>query len=327
MSAQQRLDQVTRICPRAFELAELLVSMKQSGEIIWPDYCFLPISGWIEVAGAEHEGESRLSSAYRASQIAAPATWRYTQGVYEFDADLYTELMDAELSGKLPSEALLRLPEWCVYIKTPLLEDSRSEIDGFFAMLEYDVERERAELRFYLDRAHGGELEPVIMHLGPWTIDESLQRMAEESVGNLRKQGLDARMDEATADFEIMNAMAKRLLPLVLYLCTEEPEVENLSTPDWLPHNPQPKRVRGQFRLMPARKSHHYMLGRKVGENLRKARREAYEHEATGRTVAPHIRKAHWHGYWTGPRKGPQSVNQKFVLKWLPPIVVLGSQA
>lgn len=68
------------------------------------------------------------------------------------------------------------------------------------------------------------------------------------------------------------------------------------------------------------------MIGEKTGAMLRKARREAFEHEPTGRTVAPHIRRAHWHGFWTGPRKGPQAVNQKFVLKWLPPIFVQSSK-
>lgn len=79
--------------------------------------------------------------------------------------------------------------------------------------------------------------------------------------------------------------------------------------------------------MMPAKKPHHYMIGAKTGAMLRKARREAFEHEPTGRTVAPHIRRAHWHGYWTGQRKGPQSINQKFVLKWLPPIIVRGNSA
>lgn len=124
-----------------------------------------------------------------------------------------------------------------------------------------------------------------------------------------------------------MRGLAKQLLPLVLYLCTEEPEVEDRDVPDWTPHNPAPKKVRGEFRMMPAKKPHHYMIGAKTGAMLRKARKEAFEHEPTGRTVSPHIRRAHWHGYWTGPRKGPQAVSQKFVLKWLPPIIVRGNSA
>ena len=31
----------------------------------------------------------------------------------------------------------------------------------------------------------------------------------------------------------------------------------------------------------------------------------------------PHVRRAHWHGFWSGPR---ESDARKLSLKWLPPI-------
>lgn len=234
--------------------------------------------------------------------------------------------MASDFTGKLPCESLLRLPEWCVYIKTPLLSDEGGDIEGFFVLLEFDVNTGQKELRMYLDRVGSEKLETIVLYLGDWTLDESIEKMVEVAIENRLRRGLSIDMLEAKIEFDHMRSMAKHLLPLVLYLCTEEPEIENRSTPDWLPRNPQPKKVRGEFRMMPAKKPHHYMIGARTGAMLRKARREAFEHEPTGRTVTPHIRKAHWHGFWTGPRKGPQAVNQKFVLKWLPPIFVQSSQ-
>jgi hypothetical protein len=38
--------------------------------------------------------------------------------------------------------------------------------------------------------------------------------------------------------------------------------------------------------------------------------------------VRSHIRRAHWHGYWTGPKKEPEK--RKFKLLWLHPILVGG---
>jgi len=43
--------------------------------------------------------------------------------------------------------------------------------------------------------------------------------------------------------------------------------------------------------------------------------RDAQAAGGPGGTVRPHIRRAHWHGYWTGPREGTQT----FVYHWLPP--------
>ena len=37
-----------------------------------------------------------------------------------------------------------------------------------------------------------------------------------------------------------------------------------------------------------------------------------------GSGVRPHVRRAHWHGYWYGPREGERN----FKLKWLPPVAV-----
>ncbi len=37
-----------------------------------------------------------------------------------------------------------------------------------------------------------------------------------------------------------------------------------------------------------------------------------------GRTMRPHVRRAHWHTFLTGPRSGEQTP----ILKWLPPIPI-----
>ena len=38
----------------------------------------------------------------------------------------------------------------------------------------------------------------------------------------------------------------------------------------------------------------------------------------------PHMRRGHWHHFWTGPMDSAQ--DRKLVLKWLPPIFVGSSQ-
>ncbi len=152
MSAFSRLENVSKKWPYIFDLIDIFVKAKHDGEYAWPDWCFMPISAWLAIAERWHEGEDRMETVSRMAEIVAPCTWRYTQGVYEFDPDIYTELMDSDFSGKLPSESLLRLPEWCVYIKTPLLSDADGDIEGFFAFLESDYNTGRKELRLYLDR-------------------------------------------------------------------------------------------------------------------------------------------------------------------------------
>lgn len=36
--------------------------------------------------------------------------------------------------------------------------------------------------------------------------------------------------------------------------------------------------------------------------------------------VSPHVRRAHWHGYWLGKRDNPTDL----VIKWIAPVIVNG---
>lgn len=68
---------------------------------------------------------------YLARSLALLAGWRHTKGIYRFDPDVYQELINTPLDRALPSERLLRLPEWCVAIETPGLlakGDPRSHV-------------------------------------------------------------------------------------------------------------------------------------------------------------------------------------------------------
>lgn len=69
-------------------------------------------------------------------------------------------------------------------------------------------------------------------------------------------------------------------------------------------------------------------VGFRIAPQLAEVRR-VYEHDAkgqdggkTGRHVAPHVRRGHWHGYWTGPRENPTGLE----IKWVAPTIVNGSR-
>lgn len=327
MSPNKILEDLSQQYPLAFQETERIILAKQAGVVSWPDWCFMPMAGWIVVGQTLLPNANQTEQVLLAEDIAAPIAWRYTQGVYEFDTDIFEALIDGGFSGEIPTDVLLRLPEWCVYIKTPgFYDEAIGEIEGFFAMLEWDVNTAGKELRLYLDTVELEGLVPVTILLGG-TLEESLEKISAQAVANARNiLGTDLSQEDALNMSRIGDRAGHKLLPLVLYLCSQNPEIENRATPDWMPRNPQPKRIRGEFRLMPAKKTHYYTVGAQLGETLRKAKRTAQETQYTGRTVSPHIRKAHWHGFWTGPRKGKESANQQFALKWLPPLFVTGSK-
>lgn len=60
-------------------------------------------------------------------------------------------------------------------------------------------------------------------------------------------------------------------------------------------------------------------VGYRIGSELRAYERVSHERiPHQGGTVRPHMRRAHWHHYWIGPRDG----ERKLVLKWVAPTMV-----
>ncbi|MCR3693455.1 hypothetical protein M8449_26645, partial [Citrobacter freundii] len=58
------------------------------------------------------------------------------------------------------------------------------------------------------------------------------------------------------------------------------------------------------------------------GEMLATALSETDICTATGRQVRVHLRRGHWHGFWSGKRDEPEA--RKFSYHWLPPQIIGG---
>lgn len=63
--------------------------------------------------------------------------------------------------------------------------------------------------------------------------------------------------------------------------------------------------------------------GRCDPQGLRRRKNRA-ETDGSHAPKAPHVRRAHWHHYWTGAR---ESAERCLVLKWIPPVFVGGASA
>jgi hypothetical protein len=98
-------------------------------------------------------------------------------------------------------------------------------------------------------------------------------------------------------------------LPVLLYACSSEPDEQAEVRP------PVKKRSGTQRAAKPARVR---QLGYRIGPGLQATRKVRPERtgNATGRTVAAHMRRAHWHTFRFGTGRAESYV------KWLPPIPV-----
>lgn len=276
----------------------------------WPGWCFLPMSGWYAIVSAD-AGVSSLDLHLVAdvARLAAVGTWRYSQGIYRFAPELFQSLIDTDISGDLPAEVFYRLPEWCLYLETPGLEWVGFPLHGFWVHLEWDANTGRTELRFVMDTEKS--LIGFPLHLGNWTVAEAVTRACNEASRQsmLRKS---PALHSADTDAEITRQFMP-LVSLVLYLCSDQPDLAGAKGNR--PERPRPVRTRHGWRLFPADKPTVWSVGDTLARELAHAR--AHAAIGTGSAKAPHLRRAHWHGYWTG--SGEQ---KRFSYKWLAPIFV-----
>lgn len=291
----------------------------------WPDYTFLPVQAgayaiftklWGMKEGAQHvnelsraaqggDSDAREAKAYleqTMSVYTTLATWRMTKGVYEFDAEAFDELWATPITGGVPPTILRKLPEWAVYI--PLPERVRSELPahGFFATVSANPE---------------GYPDVLIIV----TVRENYSwGRAEFALDGTALDSQPALAFDGTESDELL-AVGKHfphLLSLLLYLCSEQPEIEGKGQPG----NPKPRKIKGGWRTFAAEGVRKWNVGVRIGAALRAAKQtpSSSDSDPTGQRVRAHVRRAHWHTYWTGPRG-----NQTPILKWLHPVLVNAS--
>lgn len=253
----------------------------------WPDWCFMPVACVATLISPEWRGRRDLHNmAKDAALIAGLAAWRVTQGIYRFDSGLYAALITTSIN-RLPAEVLTLLPEWGVYVET----QHDAGIKGFFAHCEWDHRTRSPELRLLLDR--GYELIPMAIPLRDGTLSESVSSVIPVT-------------DKPFAD------MWAPAVSLLLYICSVAADFGHYTA-----KRPEPVKTKRGMRLFPPDKPTVVETGKAVGSVLRASQHSDLRSESVPgeRRVAPHVRRAHWHGYWSGTPK-------KLAVRWMHPILV-----
>lgn len=278
----------------------------------WRNYCFLPMAAWYSIVSNRHNRpQLSVELMGELQDVAAAGTWRYSQGVYKFDPDIYSAVIESEISGDLPSDVLTRLPEWCLYVETPDLKVFGQACYGFWTWIEHDMNHGHIELRILLDLEH--KRLSVPLHLGDWSLKTAIDKYMTESGLQIAKMGKDWSFTDDQVSQTSIEIMP--IVSMILYICSDAPDISGLTEPERKPSPPQPTKTKHGWRLFPADKPKIWTVGASYGELLRRDIDDWQQ--STGRKVRPHIRRGHYHTYWIGKRG-----EQKAVLRFVMPIIV-----
>lgn len=285
--------------------------------VSWPDWCYAPIAAAIAVAtnGAiVSQPEQLLLCMTSAQTIAALAPWRLSKEVFIIDSNLESLLYEQQDDLDLQPEILLQLPYPCFYVQVSSLIYYSKKVEGFFVHLEYDVNSGERELRIlYLfdDRSVAG----CPVHIDEDTLRESMQHFVQQAHNNLTPGSPLRRMLLMDSDsFESLESTIKKTLQLILYLCAKNAEVQQ---------NPEQSTVMKRSGTIQDKYSEirKWDVGVRIGQAVSRYKESSGSRTTTYASHAsprPHMRRGHWHNYWTGPKSG----ERKLILKWTAPTFV-----
>ena len=256
-------------------------------------------------------------------------TWRLTQSIYKMGREFLMLASNKPIPDETPLSFFATLPEWSQYIELensnvilysdPNSEENRARLIGFWAT--YDLKHLNGKYkRILLLTPHMDGMTDTAQDLfQPYQIPLD----PENTLGKLTSA------THADPEYRANRNIIRYLLSCLLWLCTDKPDINKDG--EFVAKNElkAPKygvKKSGEF-LAPNAPTV-YTVGQRAEkdeqEKQAQLKRAKDEQEKDGNRshVRPHIRKAHWHGFWKGKVSEPE--NRKWVMHWIPSIFVNG---
>jgi hypothetical protein len=214
-------------------------------------------------------------------------------------------------------------------------------VHGFFVSLNYDLGNHRRDLSLVLDamlpNANTYLASRTLCLAG--TLEESVSATVTLMQSYVEKDGGSvfgfATRAEGHAYLERLRQrhqdQPNELAPLVsltLYLASANRELRSGTLAE--PVRPKVQHTRrGGPRIFPPPVPRVWEVGYRIGATIRAGQANTHDHrpvhgseERIHSSPRPHLRKAHYHHFWTGPLKG----ERKLIVRWLHPILVAAGE-
>lgn len=322
-SAKLLLDDFSSKYIDVWKTVDFLRAKKGVDGFEWPEWCFMPNSTYVHIIKSYNFDLTTIQEIENGLMLSVFSKWRVGQGVYRFDPTLYDSLIKTNLDGDIPSEILLKIPQWCLYIETPGHKLDTHEIRGCFVHLEYNVHSKTTELHFMFDADDLNQGKFSFIKLGRWSLQDSINKAIDyESHGTPELLVNQIKEVRKHRDFILKSQsdVLRPIISLLLYICSINAEYNGKESPF---NTPAIKTKKG-IRTFPPNQVKTWEIGTRIGAAIRKAVEKSQNvicdlsQKGTNSSPKPHVRRAHWHGFWSGPKDGDRHLK----IKWLPPIPV-----
>lgn len=302
------LKKITARYPNCWELVEKLRihDDASSSYPVWEPWCYIPIGGTLAITQM-YNFSNRSQAVDDACAMAALAPWRHDKEVFVMDEDTENLLLEQD-DTEIPSEVLLHLPYMCFYIQFATI----TEAHGVFVHLEDDVKNGDRELRLVFVR-NDGEVGTYMLHIDAQNISHSIEMTKAQA----RKVELRHAL-HSHGYVNITYQLLQDVLQLVLYVCANNADVQP---------NPEQQSTTTNSRVIKDRyvEIRKWDVGVRIGDAIRAmTSTQPVNHQekkpGTHASPRPHMRRGHWHYFWTGSKSEPSE--RKLVLRWVAPMPI-----
>ncbi len=291
------------------------------------DWCQMPIAVPTNLLATA--GYTPIECVRDGASLSACYLWRQYKIIYDFAGPLAEELaqqaFDVSALDTLPVQFLIEnMPYPCLYLRTHTISPNAA---GAFVWIERDVNTLQAELRIGIVSNDMDSIFNICLNLvNGGTLEDCLRATIEYTENNLDKA---SELEKKIIEKETFDEMSSlKLLPtlaivvvlqLLLYIESANAEVEDNREQKAVYRQPRKKSdIKDRFREV-----RQVEVGVRVSRALLSAKRSGNlsggGHGAgKGSSKSSHMRRGHWHHYWTGPHDG----ERKLILKWVAPTVI-----
>jgi hypothetical protein len=279
-------------------------------------------AGYTPEAYSQHVDKMAMSA--MTSQIAVSCNYRMTQQVISFDPTV-SELLEGDKGSKaallsdsgepLPTELLGRLP-----FETFVIVPNAGSVSSYLVNCIRGWGSSPGQM--YLNVVARVLMDDGLVHQIPACamLDEgrSLVDTIEFTLGLFQQTGVGEVAEVEDYHRQVTSTILASVMPYLLYLCAENREVDGDF--DAAPKVAMTKKGERLF----ARQSPNVLTaGFRIGTAIRQYQGgddAPVDGAGSGIRHTPHLRKAHWHTFWKGPRLEP--AKRQRILHFLPPIPV-----
>ena len=128
---------------------------------------------------------------------------------------------------------------------------------------------------------------------------------------------------ESLFDKELLSDIVTKAINAIIYICSSNKEIETIKVPIGNKNNSKKTKNKKNKNKKSNTMTQH-LVGYRMGNTIRQTKK-VYVNDnsavkATKSTKSPHMRMAHYHHFWTGPKNKPEE--RKLILKFIPPLFI-----